>query len=89
MHINACEVFAREVRGLRLNIIVGPREVTPAEGSALLAQFYATHTGREPIYAHPGGWQVLEPIAAGESAAASEVPAEPAAAVSAPAKRRK
>lgn len=88
MHINACEICTREVRGLRLNIIVGSREVTPAEGSALLAQFYATHTGREPIYAHPGGWQVLEPIPAGESAAASEAPAKPAA-VSAPAKRRK
>jgi hypothetical protein len=64
MHINDCEVFSREVRGQRLAIIAGPRPITPAEGAALLEQFYARATGPEPIYSSPGGWQILEPVPA-------------------------
>lgn len=64
MHLNDCEVSMREVRGLRLPLIVGPAKVTPAEGSALLGQYFATFTGPVPVYASPDGWQVLEPAPA-------------------------
>lgn len=74
MHLNDCEVFAREVRGQRLSIIVGPRAVTPAEGSALLDQFFGTHTGPAPVFASPEGWQILEPAPA--VAPVVEVPQE-------------
>jgi hypothetical protein len=67
MHLNDCEIATREVQGQRLVMLFGPRKVTASEGAALLAQYFATHIGPDPIYvSKEGGWQVLEaaPVAA-------------------------
>lgn len=78
MHLNDCEVSIREVRGQRLAVIVGPCKVTPAEGSALLDQYFATFTGPVPMYASQDGWQVLEPAPAVREQVAETVVETPA-----------
>lgn len=91
MHLNDCEVSIREVRGQRLAVIVGPGKVTPAEGSALLDQYFATYTGPVPMYASPDGWQVLEPAPSVPElpAAAPAVEFDPPSADELPAPKRK